>query len=1035
MIRNVITKLGLLRTALAVGFGIPFLIATNTYAQGVEAAPTATPATQAAAAPATTGSGAPNTGQTGPNQTQTNAVGGTEATTERVIVTGSNIPTAEEVGPNPVLSINRDLINKSGERNTEALLRDLPVANGGGIPLSNNGTGFTPGASSISLRGFTPEATLVLIDGRRLPQYPIGTGGTTSFFDLNAIPRAAIESIEILKDGASTTYGADAVAGVVNIKLRKDYRGAEATVQYGNTLDKDASQFIADVTFGIGDEKTQVTGVLDYYHQNSVFNRDRGFSAVPFFLSTNASPLNLQVSSDVAAAAGGQNLNPGGNEFATAPDFTHGTAPASSYIYNDRFRVRGGGGGLPGFNFNQFSGSFPFSERYGSYLSASHQVCGDQLVLYADGLYQKVKVRNELAPVATGNFVTANQPTIAIPPRTPIAPGDEPPNTPTHSETGVPADAFNPFNPFNQIISGGSRARLVEFGNRVITDDTDNILATIGMKGDKLFDGTWGYDAGFRYGEVKLTETNGPGFFSLKRFNRILNAADPIFDPKSDQYIGTTIPYNPFGDFRVPIPSNAATVAFASVVAPEIDTSKIGTVDLNIYTTQLFKLPAGGVGLAFGGQFRREQEFQSPDDLQLQGDLSSQSPKAITRGGRKDYAFYAEASIPIFSPEKAIPGFHSLEFTASGRFEEFLNNDSNVLVPKVGMRWQPLDEQLTIRATWGEGFREPSLFELFSSPTQGLLPTNFKGNFDPETPVVTSSNPNLQPEDSRTFSGGVVFTPKFVSGLTLSVDIYDIERKGVVVAPTAQEVVNRFLNNQLLPGEAVILDPSGASINAISDSFQNAGRQNTRGVDLGLQYQLQTPYGTFTSLTNATYVDSFIFQATEQSRAREISGRVIDNLGGDAILKWKAKSRLDWAWNGFDIVTTVNYLDGFKEKLFGAKEHYVDGTLVFDVQGSYNFTFAPPVENQPVAGYSKDAKEMVRGKDGKRVEPTQTANYSMPCWKNLINNTTITVGCNNVFGQDPPVMFGAFKSNANGYPGFIYTDVGRFVYLELTKKF
>ena len=109
----------------------------------------------------------------------------------------------------------------------------------------------------------------------------VGTGGTFSFIDLLTIPKAAIESIEILKDGASTTYGADAVAGVVNIKLYHEYRGAEATVEYGNTLDKDAGEFAADVLFGIGDDKTQVTGVINYYHHNSVFNRDRGFSQRP----------------------------------------------------------------------------------------------------------------------------------------------------------------------------------------------------------------------------------------------------------------------------------------------------------------------------------------------------------------------------------------------------------------------------------------------------------------------------------------------------------------------------------------------------------------------------------------------------------------------------------------------------------------------------------------------------------------------------------------------------------------------------------
>ena len=152
------------------------------------------------------------------------------AEAERVIVTGSNIPTAEEVGPNPVLNLNRDLINKSGERQAAELLRDLPVANANGVPISNNATGFTPGAASISLRGFTPEATLVLIDGRRVAPYPVGTGGTTSFQDLFTIPLPAIQTIEILKDGASAVYGADAVAGVVNLKFYKEYHGAQATI-------------------------------------------------------------------------------------------------------------------------------------------------------------------------------------------------------------------------------------------------------------------------------------------------------------------------------------------------------------------------------------------------------------------------------------------------------------------------------------------------------------------------------------------------------------------------------------------------------------------------------------------------------------------------------------------------------------------------------------------------------------------------------------------------------------------------------------
>src|SRR5947207_6312477 len=144
-------------------------------------------------------------------------------------------------------------------------------------------------------------------------------------------------------------------------------------------------------------------------------------------------------------------------------------------------------------------------------------------------MYQNVKAHNELAPPATGSFQTAGQVVLAIPPLVPIAPGAEPPNTPTHLETGVPADAFNPFNPFEQIISGNTRARLAEFGNRLFDNETDAWLSTLGFKGDKLFDGTWGYDAGFRYSQLKNVQTGQQ--VSISRFNRILNAAELIIAP------------------------------------------------------------------------------------------------------------------------------------------------------------------------------------------------------------------------------------------------------------------------------------------------------------------------------------------------------------------------------------------------------------------------------------------------------------------------------------------------------------------------
>src|SRR5438874_5726811 len=290
MTRNVLKTLGFIRVACLAAAGLSLIIATSAQAQDRPLVGTAP--TGAGGAP---GAGAPTSGT---------------AEAERVIVTGSNIPTAEEVGPNPVLALNRDLIEKSGERQAAELLRDLPVANANGVPISNNATGFTPGAASVSLRGFTPEATLLLIDGRRVAPYPVGQGGTTSFQDLFTIPLPAVQSIEILKDGASTTYGADAVAGVVNLKFYKEYRGAQVTLQYGNTLDKDAAIYQGDVLFGIGDDKTQLSGDIFFYHHNSLFNRDRGNSATPPFLSTNSSPENLQLADAVVIAAGGTPATP-----------------------------------------------------------------------------------------------------------------------------------------------------------------------------------------------------------------------------------------------------------------------------------------------------------------------------------------------------------------------------------------------------------------------------------------------------------------------------------------------------------------------------------------------------------------------------------------------------------------------------------------------------------------------------------------------------------------------------------------------------
>ncbi|PYK74667.1 MAG: hypothetical protein DME39_06435 [Verrucomicrobia bacterium] len=510
MTRIHLNKFGFVRIAFVASVGFPFIVASNAFAQ---AAP---PPPGAAVAPAPS------------------------AEVERVIVTGSMIPTAEEVGPNPVFSLNRDLINKSGAgTTTEQLLQRQPVMNGANIPVNNNGTSQSgpSGSAAIALRGLDPGATLVLIDRRRVAPFPGAANSGYGYVDLTTIPITAVQSIDILKDGASTTYGADAVAGVVNFNLYKDYRGAQVTIQYGDTLDKDAAEYKGDILFGVGTDTTSITGDIFYYKHHDMFNHDRGNSLVPPFLSSNAVPWNLQLQAAAVANPFDVNGNPEPapvlppdvigrtSFFGTPPDNANGLVPASDYIYHHS-RPRAAFSILPGFNFNLYSSSYPEQERWGGYVAFEHKICDDQLRIFGDFYYVDAKTHDELAPEATGNFEVPGTPTIFIPPNHPFPGGVPPFGGPTPAEVGMNPDGFNPFNPFEQIISGASRARIFDFGNRLI--DNENIAErfTIGVKGDKLFNGTWGYDGAFMYSQVEQIEKGQVS--DGGRVNRILNANDPL---------------------------------------------------------------------------------------------------------------------------------------------------------------------------------------------------------------------------------------------------------------------------------------------------------------------------------------------------------------------------------------------------------------------------------------------------------------------------------------------------------------------------
>lgn len=914
---------------------------------------------------------------------------------ENYTVTGSYIPSGE-IGINasvsPLTFLDRKVIEESGLATTSELLQKITVSNGGSVPISNNATGFTPAGTSISLRGLGPEATLVLINGRRVAVYPIGTGGTTAFVDLNSIPLSAVESIEVLKDGASALYGADAVAGVVNIKLRRAMDGTEVYLNYGNTTSYDSHEVIASVITGARSERASALIGFNYYSKAAIMNPDRPYSEIPPFLSTNSSPLNLNITPAAAAEAGvtlPAALASRTNLFAAAPASTSntGNTPASGYTYT--------AGRSSVFNFNEFSMSYPIRRNLGMFAFGERKLFGtDNIKGYVDISYQQARTENQLAPSATGSFTGAGT-ELVIPART-----ANPLPLPDGRARAAVAGAYNPFNPFNIDITGGTRARLAEFGNRIYRDETDAMMIAAGIKGENIA-GKWNFDASLSYSEIQDQARNT--LVSSSRLNRLMNAADPIFDPSSSEFIGSTTPYNPFGYYKTSIPSNERVVDFGKITTKDLNESRLFQASAVFSTQELFSMPAGPVGFAFGGDVRQERLAQYPDAYGLTGDLIGSSPNAVTRAQRKIGGIFAEFRIPV---ARDVPGAYDLTIDAAVRHEQFMTSDRDTTVPKIGVRWQPVDEEVTIRASWSEGFREPSLYELYSSPTSGLSPIThpLTGAREPENEVTVAGNRRLGAEETNYTNVGIVWTPQSgaAKGFEFSLDYWNIEREGTVDA-NYQDTVNRYFGRDpdgvsapggLLPGESVVIATSG-DIRVVNSVFFNVGQTKASGWDGAANYTWNTERsGRFTIGAAMTFLEKFERASTAGAPLVDLVGLDLTGTGDDGYLEKKARVTFEWAYKNLNVNFSGNFTDGFEDLDENGDPFMIDSTWVFDAQVSYNF---------------RDT----RGP-----------------W---LADTKVSIGARNVFDEDPPFASG-FAGNSTGYPGFLYSSENRFVYVSISRK-
>jgi iron complex outermembrane recepter protein len=1011
------------------------------------------------------------------------------AEAERVIVTGSNIPTAEETGPNPVDTYRPQDIEKLGIRSATDLSTFLPQEAGGNINL-NIGNGGD-GTVQFNLRGLLPKETLVLIDGKRVAYGSLAGAGANNGADINLIPFSMIDHVDILKDGASAVYGSDAISGVVNFFLLHKFRGLEIGGTYGNTnlgASNEMGEWEAWIKAGTGDDKTDIVVVADFWERTGgIFSRDRDISSNGFFIPFGGVDNR---SGSFPGRVTSFRLIPKLFFSANTPPPHSAPNAATSPFYVNPFSLRPpvqgafpdfkGGGDYFFYNFAAVTPDLPTGDRQVYYGSFVRDLCDKYLTVFADFKYARSFFDAPLAavPIGLGGLDPFQNP-----------------NGTAFSPVGISVPISNPFNPFTVadntlVISGvpvpmttGVRFRGInDTGPRHEKFTYWDQLFDVGLRGEMGEFGdyfkTWNWEMGFRYSrnegqDLSVGEASKPGL------------RDALLDTDP------ATAFNPFGGFF-----HQNTAAARQRVYVTLHNS--GEYELPIgYATfngDLFKLPAGPVSFAIGGEYDAPRFTRDRDSLNITfqsiGSIDGQS----FRVNRDIWSIYEEVRVPFTSPTWNFPGFYSFEVDFAEREEWYSNNTSSVLPsglfpgqpaahsrynaqkPKVSVRWQPLDPKwigaVTLRGSYTEAFHAPTLSELTPASSQNfpLVSDPFSSQTEPQIEERILGNPNLHPEVAYEWTYGIVYSPKWIKGLTLSADWWHIDMRDIVSFVGAQFLIESspptpgvqqngpfvFRGASAIPGEPgpvlFVIDPSDNLSGAIFE-----------GLDYEVIYILDSAifghgdFGKLTTTVNGTWLSRAEFQPAPDQKRFGIAGSFLPpGFSLISSLPWNRANfsifydgPADTWLAGLDVGAVVHWTGQYEDdnvtltgstKLneprsgpFPQRARKVSAWTTLDLILNYTFNLPPPAPAE-VPGFAKDGGKNVKMKDGKEknVVPVSTAEYGCSNWKWWLNNTTITLGMQNVADEDPPFVAGSFE---NGYDESIANIKGRFWYVGLKKKF
>ncbi|MBA3964008.1 MAG: TonB-dependent receptor [Chthoniobacterales bacterium] len=1078
MNRSVLTKLNFVRTALAASVGIPFLIASSAFAQG----PTTGPS------PAADVPNAPVQAAPAAVQQQGTSAGGGEATAERIIVTGSYIPTAETESALPVTVYTAEVITKQGAQTPAEGLRQLPSFVGN--TATENDSNGGDGTAFINLRALGAGNTLTLINGRRT--FALG------FQDINLIGLGSLSRTEILKDGASSIYGSDAVAGVVNFILldgpnEAPLEGGELFALYGNTTDTDANVrqfYLRGGVTGL-DGKFAVAASVEYYVRANLLSHDRLIASTGD-TSNDATGLGLGgANTNSPTFAGRINLLNADGITSTRYVLSNLSNNAPTSLADYRLFDVPPSTDPARFNFRSVTPAIPAQERFDYYVTANYKVFGDGLQLYGDILYSHLTQDNGLAgaPFAINAFTGST----AFP------------NTTFDGTTGdLPIVQQSQFNPFGNRVTEVRYRLQQDLGNRRSFFDKDAWRYVAAAKGDFNFKDNgfishFGYDTGFVYERFDEIETDSGDATESGIDQEILAGNFDIFIGQTAPVTGVAPIYNntnpaaPNFQNGVPIGTaaydNAAAAQRASFIATTQFLGRAYLVDAKFNAHLFPNLYNGGIDIAGGYEHREVRTQTIADEIQGQNDQLGFSGGADDKFTTRVDSVFGELSIPFVTSTMNIPGVKTLELSLAYRYEKFdlednLNKNNNASFdnsnpdenfggsPRLALRYQPIAD-LTLRATASQSFQAPSPGQLFNPVIQ-----NFPNLFDPVAGTVLQpplgvyqrGNPALLPETTDSYTAGIVYSPKFVPGLTVTADYYNLFTTNLILPAAAaaqvfltQNVIDPdgFGNNSPLapggPGVGITRDASGQLL-AIDADTNNAGRRNVQGLDLTAVYQIPTQnLGTFTASGGLNHFFTYKIEPLLGGGYTNFLGNYNNGslpLAPGAIPFNKGFLRGEWEFKGFDFVATGNYIGEYEDDpsfllanltapnrgIIGntggtanpefAFHRRVTSYVTLDMQLSYTFPKPAPVEAAPAPGYSKEAN------DGKGMVQQQasvsTADNSASIFSRLLWDTKLTVGVNNAFDRNPPTVLGAFNDN---YDTSLYSIRNRYYYVSLTKKF